>query len=345
MGRILFIRGGAVGDFVLTLPTMRLVRERLPGNEVEVVGHPAIASLALASGLADGLRSIEDARLANFFAPGASLDPGWCQYFASFQVVVSYLYDPDRCFAGNLERAGVRTLLDGCHRPRESEPPVPAARQLAGPLERLALFLEPEDETRSFRFEAPGPESRAFEPALAGWPPRDGDSDGADNRDPTWIALHPGSGSPAKNWPGDRWSEVLETLHRRRPGSRFLITSGEVERERIGAFLAELGHRKVPHRHLPGMSLPQLGALFGRIDLYLGHDSGISHLAAAAGSPGVALFGPSHLGTWAPTSPRFRCLGAPGGELSALGPEPVVEAAEGLLEAAKGRRSSDLFTD
>jgi hypothetical protein len=113
MGRILFIRGGAVGDFILTMPSLRLVRESLPGNEIEVLGYPSIASLAVAAGLVDRVRPLEDPRLATFFAPGAKLDEEWCAYFASFDVVVSCLYDPDGYFAGNLRVAGVKTLNDG----------------------------------------------------------------------------------------------------------------------------------------------------------------------------------------------------------------------------------------
>ena len=94
MGKFLFIRGGAVGDFILTMPAIQLVREQLPDNEIEILGYPAITSLATATGLANRTRSIEDARLAAFFAPRAELDQEWCDYFSSFNVVVSYLYDP-----------------------------------------------------------------------------------------------------------------------------------------------------------------------------------------------------------------------------------------------------------
>lgn len=68
MGKMLFIRGGAVGDFILTMPAIQLVREQLPDNEIEILGYPSIAELATVTGLADRTRSIEDARLATFFA-------------------------------------------------------------------------------------------------------------------------------------------------------------------------------------------------------------------------------------------------------------------------------------
>jgi ADP-heptose:LPS heptosyltransferase len=46
--------------------------------------------------------------------------------------------------------------------------------------------------------------------------------------------------------------------------------------------------------------------------VYIGNDSGISHLAAAAGAPVVALFGPTDPAVWAPRGPRVRILAAAG---------------------------------
>ncbi len=308
MGRILFIRGGAVGDFLLTMPSLRLVRETLPENEIEVLGYPGIASLAVAAGYADRVRPLEDPRLATFFAPGATLDPEWCAYFASFDVVVSCLYDPDGYFAGNLRVAGVQTLVSCPYRPNEQPPHVPAALQFAQPLESLGLFLD--------------------DPSLAIAYP--GEVEVA----PATIALHPGSGSPRKNWGQDNWLAVLAALHREKPERRFLITSGEAETETIGPFLKKLESAGLPFQHLPSAPLPELGAIYGRIEGYLGHDSGLSHLAASAGARSLLLFGPTEAGIWAPQSPRTEVLRAPQGRLDLLPPETVIERAGKLFTAS-----------
>ncbi len=315
MGRILFIRGGAVGDFILTMPSLRLVRETLPNNEIEILGYPGIASLAVAAGLADRVRPLEDPRLATFFVPGAQLDPDWCAYFAGFDVVVSCLYDPDGHFAGNLRAAGVGTLVACPYRPDERPPHVPAAVQFAKPLESLGLFLE------DASLAIPYPGTAEAEP----WPT---------------IALHPGSGSPKKNWGHEHWVEVLAALHRERPERRFLITSGEAETETIPAFLDLMEAARLPYRHLAAPSLPELGALYRRIDGFLGHDSGLSHLAASAGARGLLLFGPTEPGIWAPVSPRTKVLRSPDGSLGSLSPAVVIEAARKLFTPSEKK---DLF--
>lgn len=316
MGRILFIRGGAVGDFILTMPSLRLVRETLPDNEIEVLGYPSIASLAVAAGLADRVRPLEDPRLATFFAPGAKLDPEWCDYFAGFDVVVSCLYDPDGHFAGNLRVAGVKTLVTCPFRPDETPPHVPAAVQFAKPLESLGLFLDDPILDLTYR-----PPSEA-DPLL----PRECDGS-------PLVALHPGSGSPRKNWNPDRWIEVLQALHRERPERRFLITSGEAEMETIDPFLADLRETGLPVHSLSLLPLPALGALFGRLEGFLGHDSGLSHLAVSAGARCLLLFGPTEAGIWAPVAPRAKVLKAPAGNLGKISPEVVYEHASELFTA------------
>ena len=312
MGRILFIRGGAVGDFILTMPSLRLVRETLPGNEIEILGYPSIASLAVAAGLADRVRPLEDPRLATFFAPGAKLDPEWCAYFAGFDVVVSCLYDPDGYFAGNLQVAGVKTFLTCPYRPDETPPHVPAAVQFAKPLESLGLYLD--DPVLDLIYDA----------TPADPPVTDGPI----------VALHPGSGSAKKNWNATGWVEVLATLHREGRVARFLITSGEAEGEVIGAFLDQLHGAGVPHDHLQDRPLAELGAIYRRIDGFLGHDSGLSHLAASAGAKGLLLFGPTEPGIWAPVSSKVRVLRAPDGSLGSLPVETVLEEARELFTAS-----------
>ena len=66
---MLFIRGGAVGDFILTLPAMQLVRDTLPEIEIEVLGYDSISQLATESGIAVATRSIEYGPLAHFLYP------------------------------------------------------------------------------------------------------------------------------------------------------------------------------------------------------------------------------------------------------------------------------------
>ena len=194
-GRILVIRGGAIGDFILTLPAIKLLREAFPNAHLEIIGYRHIVALAEGRFYADATRSIEYGPLAGFFARRGTLSEEMTEYFASFQQVISYLFDPDGIFEANLRRAGVKNYLPAFTRVDDSQH---AAQQLALPLQRLALFLE--DPAATIHFSAD--DHAAAEKFL-------GSAAGP------MIAIHPGSGSVRKNWPVSSWAEL---------GDRLLVT-------------------------------------------------------------------------------------------------------------------------
>src|SRR4051794_33257461 len=100
--RILVIRGGAIGDFILTLPALGLLREAFPNSHIEIIGYRHIVALAEGRYYADSARSIEYGPLAGFFARNGTLDDELQAYFAGFHQVISYLFDPDGIFEANL---------------------------------------------------------------------------------------------------------------------------------------------------------------------------------------------------------------------------------------------------
>ena len=73
-GKILVIRGGAIGDFILTLPAIGLLRENFPDCHLEILGYRHICSLAEKRHYANATRSIEYGPMAGFFNPKAARD-------------------------------------------------------------------------------------------------------------------------------------------------------------------------------------------------------------------------------------------------------------------------------
>ena len=135
--------------------------------------------------------------------------------------------------------------------------------------------------------------------------------------------MHPGSGSPRKNWPVERWIETAQTLLTRRTNLRLLILAGEADRAARRAMDATLPHERIwIVDHAP---LPRVAALLAACESFLGHDSGIAHLAASAGIPCVLLFGPSDASVWSPPQPRVRTIQSPDGILDRLPVEQVLD--------------------
>ncbi|MCX6620389.1 MAG: glycosyltransferase family 9 protein [Acidobacteria bacterium] len=122
------------------------------------------------------------------------------------------------------------------------------------------------------------------------------------------IVIHPFSGSPRKNWPMEYFRELAARL----PLPVEWCCS--------------------PEESLPGArqfdNLRELAEWIGGARLYVGNDSGISHLAAAVGTPSIVLFGATDPAIWSPRGGWVQVLRAPGGRLDELTPAAVWRAIE-----------------
>ena len=319
--QILVVRGGAIGDFILTLPVFSALRTTFPGTRLEVLGYPRVAELALQSGLVDGVRALEDRPVARFFARNAELDAEWQRYFGSFAIIVSYLFDPDGIFEDNIKRCSKAQFLKGLHRPPDSGPRH-ATQVLLEPLQRLAVFDA--DPIPQLLLDGADPRTRTDQGALtaAAW------ESAAYGELLTWVrqaptlAVHPGSGSEKKNWPLPNWQSLLNSLAEH-TSLQVMVVGGEVEGDRldlVASWLPEDRRRVV--RSLP---LADVGRLLGGCVHFVGHDSGVSHLAAAVGCPCSILWGPTAEAVWRPMGAEVLLLKSPDG-LAQLSPSTVFEA-------------------
>ena len=303
------IRGGAIGDFILTLPAINALHGQFPAAHLEVLGYPHIAQLALAGGLVNRVQSIEARALAGFFARGGSLVESLADYFSEFDLILSYLYDPDRVFETNVSLCTRAQFIVGPHRPNEAAR-LHATKVYLQPLERLAIF---DADPIPRLLLAPGPVSLNPQPSTL-----------------NLLALHPGSGSERKNWPQAKWAELLRRLMES-TDFNLLIVGGEAEGERLQRLAAVLP----PARCQMAQSLPlaELAHRLTSCHAFIGHDSGISHLAAAVGLPGVVLWGDTAEEIWRPPSEKVAVLRHPAG-LAQLPVESVLEQVAGILRTA-----------
>ena len=128
---------------------------------------------------------------------------------------------------------------------------------------------------------------------------------GAIRRQTPLLALAPGAKSIGKRWSAPRYAAAASRLIGPdgvlADGSVVLLGSHE-EREEIGSILATLPEERVID--LVGRTdLLLAAAWLARADLYIGNDSGLTHLAAAAGTPTLALFGPGLPARYRPWGP------------------------------------------
>ena len=104
MQRLLVIRGGAVGDMIVTLPALGALRQAFPQATLELLGNPSRAILARHPHYADGITDLERWDLYRLFSQHPTLSEAMAAFLSSFECILSYLPAPDPTFTANLQR-------------------------------------------------------------------------------------------------------------------------------------------------------------------------------------------------------------------------------------------------
>ena len=314
--RSLVIRPGALGDVLLTLPALQALSAAFPQAPIELMGNLAVIRWLPGRSVVRAVSSFDRADLVALFQTEPMLAAPLREYLGSFDLILSYATAPEHVFARNLARVGRRVWLLDSHPPAG---PVHMSAYLQQPLTALgvapeaghpALHLTPTDQQEAAR-----------------WWQAHGLGDAAA------VAIHPGSGSSAKNWPAARFAAVARHLQRER-GMRLLLVSGPADEAAVDGLrqrLSDPGRASSSGSEqdaivLQEPPLPLLAAILSRCQLYVGNDSGVSHLAAALGVPTVAIFGPTDPDVWAPHGPAVRIVRAATPCLEAVSVQMVLDA-------------------
>ena len=268
---------GALGDFVCFLPTLRALRDRHAGRLL-LVAQPALLDLVDIPALATA--SIDRREVADLFVVAKEPAAPTLQLFGGFDFVYSWTGYGNPDFGARLRTvSGGRVSVYRFRGMRPGEHAVDYYARCVGLCASAAI-------PASIRGDAAWLVDFRRQQRLG--------SNGL-------LVLHAGSGSPSKNWHG--FPRFIRCW-RERQAETIVVLHGPAE-ERTGA-----GYDP-DIVSIDGLTLPQVVALLRACTLYLGNDSGISHLAGAAGAYGAVLFGPSDPAVWAPRSGRLQVLHAP----------------------------------
>ncbi len=264
--RGLVYHSGALGDFVLSLPAVFRVTEANPKLSWDLWGPKD--------------------RLA--LLPGFRAGPPELQRWG--HTLWGSAPAPEALAA--LSRFGVILAFGGRTSPDWAVPPGPRVLRLASFPSRGGAWVPVHQAGQLAAQQVPPPRK----PWLPRW--RDQVLPRRERRE---IVLHPGSGDPRKNLPHRIWAETLALLTAR-SGLPCTLVLGPAEQERGGweTLIPAVGSVQICSR------LPDLLAALSRARLFLGNDSGATHLAAALGIPTVAAFGPSDPRLWHPLGPQVR---------------------------------------
>ena len=140
------------------------------------------------------------------------------------------------------------------------------------------------------------------------------------------IALAPTANWRGKQWPQANWAEYLQLLDSQiTPKARFVVLGAPAERPFVADMLATMPASRTVDMVGNG-SLAEAVAAIGKADLFIGHDSGLGHIAAALGKPVLSLFGPSRTDLYRPYGKKVQLVVAPDRPRAEVNLEPTVPA-------------------
>jgi ADP-heptose:LPS heptosyltransferase len=303
--KLLVIRPGALGDGLLMLPALHALRARFPAARIDIMGYPQRWEWVLGRGLVDAVHTIERSGMHLLFCEGKEVPEALRSFLGDYDLILSYRPDPDKIFARNLRALGPRVILS---QPPFPPPPPPKLHVadfalrlvygLGGPLLRVVP-----------RLQLHADELALAEPFFA--------THQLDPVQQPLIVLHPGSGSRAKCWPIEEIAALIDSLARALE-ARVLIVTGYAEEDLLARLLPLVQMAKP----LLAENWPLLptAALLARATVFVGFDSGLTHLAATLGRPTVAIFGPTDPEIWGPRGEHVTVVQLPAGPTVADAP-------------------------
>jgi ADP-heptose:LPS heptosyltransferase len=281
--RILVIRPGGMGDMLLLLPVLQILRDRLPHATIDLVCEKRnIEVLDIANSVSGSL--VYDRNPASFIY--RLVKGGYdmvidTEQFHHFSAIFSWISRaPVRIgFKINPVRNPLYTHLVNY------EPDGPEPMQFAALLSALGIR------------ECPAPRAGILGEHLPNLDESvSGKIDSAFCRKP-FVAIHPGATIDCKQWPNERFAELSGLLHEEFDFGTLLV-GGKSDTDAADSILSSLEPEMSTLSLTGHLSLPQVAATLRRSVLFVGGDSGLAHLAVAVGVPTVVIFGPSDPGKW-----------------------------------------------
>ena len=285
MKSILLFRLGGLGDLLAVFPSIYLLRKELSPCSITLVSREEYGALLKETGVVDNLISESDGYLAPLFAGSVQLEGELARWLEGFSLVLGWVQKKSSLqIEKNLLFQNIKKCLFFVF-----DPTYPG---------QISKFFF--DKTAEFLNRSEGLSfiDCSVLPLSSGQM-RDGlrllGNGGLKERE-RMVVVHPGSGSSEKCWPVRNFIKIINRLSQK--GIKGVLVTGMAE-ERMENIIEEA---RLPENWtwLRNPPLLRLAGLLRSADFYLGNDSGITHLAAACGRRGVALFQDDLAVKWKP---------------------------------------------
>ena len=314
MKSILLFRLGGLGDLLVALPSIQLAKRRYPGSSLSLVCRTEYGRLLEETGVVDVIIPAEDRRWLPLFDDRPDVPEDLRKWLEKFHFILGWFQgDEHRPFERKVfapTAAGGRLIV---YEPRSG---IPVSRYF---FDRTSALIGRPHARDTFKacHKLPSLKEGDRHKSLVRKP-------GPPTGRGRFAVVHPGSGSPKKCWPLENFLALIRLLHRK--GIKGFLVTGEAE-ERMERTILDSG---LPSgwSWLHRTPLIKLAGLLEGADVYIGNDSGVTHLAAACGTQGLAIFRNDLESAWKPYG-RIHVMSA--ADVAAITVESVVEKIEGNL--------------
>lgn len=277
---ILVIHPGALGDVLLAVPALQWLKKTFPDHSILLLSNEPAGRILLDCRLIDAWMSVQGADCAELWSGSLPGSAELRQRLQTCDRAVAWMRDDDRGLVNALKRCGVGEVLIQS----PFNPTLKSRHQTDRFLETLGgtIAQRPVDEAIQL--------STSLMEQGQAWLADRGVAD-----DRPLVLIHPGSGSRYKCTSAEVLASVIVALNQE--GFYSLVLEGPADE----AIAAQLCHRlpmTVPV--LRGQELSLVAGVMAQAVIFIGHDSGVTHLAACLGVPTIALFGPTDPNQWAP---------------------------------------------
>ena len=284
---ILLLHPGGLGDIILSLPAIDLLRMKYPAARFTIAANLDHAPPVLGSRVERAV-SLSSLPLHNLYSDNALSwqDVG---FWKSYDQIISWTGSGDAGFVRRMKEIHPHALIASWRPgPRETRHVAQIFIDSLGPEIAAGVRAVPSRIRLDFKQAGQGLQWLS-----------------AHNWKHRFALLHPGAGSAGKRWPLDRFIRLAGQLALREK-RKFLIIEGPAESGIAARMAGELPQDAV----MPSASLPldTLAAVMAGAEFFVGNDSGIAHLAAALGIPSIVIFGPTLPQHWAPLGPQVTVL-------------------------------------
>ncbi len=287
----LLVRLGGLGDLLVTVPSIQLIKKSRPQTKLTLVARFSYGYLLKEAGLVETLLSLEDSQASFLFQEKVEKSLLDISYYDLIIVWANKDIPSWRQMVKKKFGERIKVII------ANSESKISLAQYfLFKTAELLKIEIGKDEGMEKLGLlsikEVWKKEAEIKYPWIRGYP---------------FVVIHPGSGGLSKRWKLNNFLRLVDFFDEKKKGGVFITGPAEED------YFPKLSTYRWPPQwgwaHEPPLSL--ICGLLSQAELYIGNDSGITHLAALCGCRGLAFFREENCPLWSPWTKKIKIMAAP----------------------------------